>query len=448
MTPEPLTEKHNQADALSLPAGFKMTELGPLPEEWQVVRLGEAFDIMQGKSLSAKKNKGFRPRPFLRTSNVYWGYLDLSNIDMMDFTEEEEQKYTLKYGDLLVCEGGEVGRTAMWEEQGQGIYFQNHIHRLRAKRTDIYPRFVMYWLETAFTLLYLYSGTSNKTTIPNLSRGRLGTFPIPLPPLPEQRAIAHVLRTVQGAKEAAARVIQAARDLKQSLMRHLFTYGPVPLDQVHCIPLQDTELGPLPAHWQVVRLGEVAETTTGGTPRRDTPSFFGGSIPWVKSSELRDSWITNTEETITEAGLENSNARLLPSNTLLIAMYGATAGKVGILRIPATTNQAICAVLPDQTLASNEYLFYVLIFSRKKLLDQRFGGAQPNLNQTTIRSFPIPLPPLPEQQAIARILQAVDRKIAAEQARLQALEALFKTLLHHLMTGQVRVVPPTTEAAA
>ena len=206
-----------------LPTGYKMTELGPLPEEWQVVRLGEVFDIVQGKSLSAKQNRGLRPRPFLRTSNVYWGYVDLSKLDIMDFTEEEEKKFALQPDDLLVCEGGEVGRTAIWEGQMQGVYYQNHLYRLRAINGNVFPRFVMYWLQTAFTLLNLYSGTSNKTTIPNLSRGRLAAFSIPLPPLPEQRAIAEVLRAVDRKIEAEESHKQALDTLFRSLLHNLMT---------------------------------------------------------------------------------------------------------------------------------------------------------------------------------------------------------------------------------
>ena len=213
--PVPVTERERVA--------LQESEIGPLPAHWRVVRLGEVFDILQGKSLSAKQNKGVRPRPFLRTSNVYWGYLDLSKLDVMDFTEEEEQKFALQHGDLLVCEGGDVGRTAMWEGQMQGVYYQNHLHRLRARDNNVNPAFVMYWLQTAFTLLNLYSGSSNKTTIPNLSRGRLAVFPIPFPPLSEQREIARMLQAVD-AKIAAEQARRAAlEELFKSLLHELMS---------------------------------------------------------------------------------------------------------------------------------------------------------------------------------------------------------------------------------
>jgi type I restriction enzyme S subunit len=199
------------------------SEIGPLPAHWRVVRLGEVFDILQGKSLSAKQNKGVRPRPFLRTSNVYWGYLDLSKLDVMDFTEEEEQKFALQRGDLLVCEGGNVGRTAMWEGQMQGVYYQNHLHRLRARDNNVNPAFVMYWLQTAFTLLNLYSGSSNKTTIPNLSQGRLAVFPIPLPPLDEQREIARILQAVDAKIVAEQARRTALEELFKTLLHQLMS---------------------------------------------------------------------------------------------------------------------------------------------------------------------------------------------------------------------------------
>lgn len=202
---------------------LKETEIGPLPTHWQVVRLGKVFDIQQGKALSRKKDQGIRPRPFLRTANVHWGYIDLSTLDFMDFTPEEERKYALQEGDLLVCEGGDIGRSAIWENEVSGIYYQNHLHRLRRKTENVEPRFYMYWLQAALTLLGLYRGTGNKTTIPNLSRTRLGAFAIPLPPLPEQQEIARILQAVDRRIQAEEQHKQALETLFKTLLHDLMT---------------------------------------------------------------------------------------------------------------------------------------------------------------------------------------------------------------------------------
>lgn len=202
---------------------LKETEIGPLPAHWQVVRLGKVFDIQQGKALSRKKDQGIRPRPFLRTANVHWGYIDLSTLDFMDFTPEEERKYALQEGDLLVCEGGDIGRSAIWENEVSGIYYQNHLHRLRRKTENVEPRFYMYWLQAALTLLGLYRGTGNKTTIPNLSRTRLGAFAIPLPPLPEQQEIARILQAVDRRIQAEEQHKQALETLFKTLLHDLMT---------------------------------------------------------------------------------------------------------------------------------------------------------------------------------------------------------------------------------
>ncbi|RTH16244.1 restriction endonuclease [Thermus scotoductus] len=421
---------------------FKETELGPLPEEWRVVRLGEVFDIQQGKALSRKKDKGLRPRPFLRTANVFWGRLDLSNLDQMDFSEEEEKKYALKPGDLLVCEGGDVGRTAIWEGQLKNVYYQNHLHRLRAKSQDVEPRVVMYWMQASMTLLGLYLGTSNKTTIPNLSRSRLASFAIPLPPLPEQRAIAYVLRTVQESKEATERVITVLRELKKSLMRHLFTYGPVPVDAIERVELQETEIGPLPAHWRVVRLGEVVKDSfSGGTPSTKKPEYWGGNIPWTTSAILNedDIFLSRFQRTITELGLDRSASKTAPKGSLIVGTR-VGVGKAAVAGFDIAISQDLTALV----LKSNvEALFAAYLFKSAFLQEQ----IRERTRGTTIKGIPrrdllsilIPLPPLSEQREIARMLQAVDARIEAEEKKKAALEALFKTLLHHLMTAKIRL---------
>jgi type I restriction enzyme S subunit len=153
------------------------------------------------------------------------------------------------------------------------------------------------------------------------------------------------------------------------------------------------------------KLENIAVTTSGGTPTRGVKAYYGGKIPWIKSGELNDGEIVNVDESITEDGLKASSAKLLPSGTLLIAMYGATVGRLGLLGFPAATNQAVCAITPSDCL-DRDYLFHWLLNKREDLVRASFGGAQPNISQTVIRDLEIPFPELSEQRSIAARLSA------------------------------------------
>ncbi len=203
-----------------------------------------------------------------------------------------------------------------------------------------------------------------------------------------------------------------------------------------------TEIGWLPEEWEVVKLGDIVATFSGGTPRRDISEYWGGTIEWLKSGELADSKLFSSEEKITEIGLKNSSTKLVEEETLLIAMYGATAGKVGLARKRLTINQAICAIVPNENFLS-EFYFYYFMFIRPQLLSERFGGAQPNLNQQIIKNLKIPLPPLSEQKKIAAVLSAVQEAREKTEAVVAAAKELKKSLMKYLFTyGPV----PVTEA--
>ena len=194
-----------------------------------------------------------------------------------------------------------------------------------------------------------------------------------------------------------------------------------------------TELGHLPDGWEVVRLGDVAKTYSGGTPKRDKQEYWGGVIQWVKSGELNNRKIFSSKEYITEEGLNSSSAKFVEENTLLIAMYGATAGKVGLAKSRFTVNQAICAIVPNKSFNS-EFYFYYLMSIRDKILAERFGGAQPNLNQQIIKNLTIPLPPIPEQHRIAAVLSAAQDAKENTGAVIVAAKSLKKSLMRHLFT--------------
>jgi type I restriction enzyme, S subunit len=194
-----------------------------------------------------------------------------------------------------------------------------------------------------------------------------------------------------------------------------------------------TSLHEFPSEWEVLRIGDFAETSSGGTPSRTREDYFRGEIPWVKSGELGDGTVYRTGESISEAALKNSSAKLVPKGTLLVALYGATAGKVAILDIEAATNQAVCAVFPDGRVDTH-FLFYMLVFRRNDLLGARYGGAQPNISQRLLRDFPVAIPPLDEQRAIAAVLNTVREAIEATEWVIAAARELKRSLMKYLFT--------------
>lgn len=186
-----------------------------LSEGWRWVKLGEVFQIQQGASMSPKRRRGVNPRPFLRTKNIQWGFVDLSDVDEMDFTDEEVNSLALHEGDLLICEGGDVGRTAIWQGELPLCLYQNHIHRLRAIGR-VEPKFYMYWMQAAYQVFSAYAGEESRTAIPNLSGRRLREFIAPLPPLEEQRRIVAYLDQVQ---QQATSLKQAQDETESELKR-------------------------------------------------------------------------------------------------------------------------------------------------------------------------------------------------------------------------------------
>ncbi len=170
-----------------------------------------------------------------------------------------------------------------------------------------------------------------------------------------------------------------------------------------------------------VAIQDFCQTGSGGTPSRaKAERYYGGTIPWVRSGELREGIITETSETITQEALDESSAKLVPSGALLVAMYGATIGRVAELGVDAATNQAVCHILPQKRAADRRYMFHALCSKADEWIGKGAGGAQPNISQGIIKETKIFLPPLPEQKRIAAILDKADeiRRKRAEAIKL------------------------------
>jgi type I restriction enzyme S subunit len=181
----------------------------------------------------------------------------------------------------------------------------------------------------------------------------------------------------------------------------------------------------VPENWLWVKSEFVAKWGSGGTPSRNKSEYYNGKIPWLKTGELKDTVIFDSEEKITEEGLKNSSAKLFPKDSVAIAMYGATIGKLGILGIDAATNQA-CAVGVPSALTNKNFMFYYFLSQRKDLIEKGKGGAQPNISQTIIKEFPFVLPPLNEQKRIADKVERLLGKIEEAKQLIKEVKDTFE----------------------
>lgn len=189
------------------------------------------------------------------------------------------------------------------------------------------------------------------------------------------------------------------------------------------------------SNWKLRTIGEVCSTTSGGTPKRDTIEFYeNGNVPWIKTGELKNKYLYDTEEKITELALEKSSAKIIPKNTVVMAMYGATIGKTSIIKIEASTNQACCAMIPEPNMLNYEFLYYILNFKNEDIVKLGAGGAQPNISQQIIKGIKIPVPPIQEQDKIAAILSSVDDAIDKTKSIIEQTEKVKKGLMQQLLT--------------
>jgi len=190
--------------------------------------------------------------------------------------------------------------------------------------------------------------------------------------------------------------------------------------------------------FEEVKLEDVCKTSSGGTPSRTKKEYWeNGTIPWIKSGDLNKNRITEVDEFITEMGLKNSSAKYIQPETVLIAMYGATAGKTSVSKIKATTNQAVCALVPEDKKLNKIFLLYWLRSNYDYIISLAFGGGQPNISQQVIRSLKIPLPPVSTQQKFSDIVEQIEKMKENIQKTKQNSEELFNSLMSKAFRGEL-----------
>jgi len=417
--------------------GFKETELGPLPEEWEVVRLGEVGNYINGYA--------FKPSDWSKIGKPIIRIQNLNNplASFNYYNGELDHKYLVKKGDILISWSASLG-VYLWN--GGDAWLNQHIFKVELTNQKVlkdyfYFALLYYFTSQAFTNLH-------GSTMKHIVKSKFLNISIPLPPLEEQKAIAGILSTVQSAIEKTEKVINALKNLKKSMMKHLFTYGPVAEEEAEKVELKETEIGLIPKHWEVVRVGEVADVDRGISWRKfeevsndkghliiSIPNIKDGyidfnskynryiikHIPISKQIRLNDILFVGSSGSIENVG-RNVFIESLPIEGIGFASF--------VFRARVKNN----AVIP-------KFLYFMANshwFNYKDYV-RRSSDGKYNLQLTEFKSMKIPLPPLEEQQKIAQILQSIDQRIEKEEKYKNALQNLFKSLLHNLMTGKIRV---------
>jgi len=412
----------------------KETDIGLMPDDWDIVSIGSEFNIQQGKQVSARHRAGDNQKPFLRTANVFWNRIDLTVLDRMNFTAAEELRMKLHVNDVLVCEGGDVGRTALVSKELNGIYYQNHLHRLRVKNESINPLFFAYWMMYCWRFTEYYNGAGNKTTIPNLSQSRLKALLFPKPEKEEQNFIAEIISLIQSAIQKQEQIISTTTELKNALMKKLFTEG------MNDEPLKKTEIGLIPESWEVVKIGSFGKCVTGTTPKTSVSEYYKNpQYDFIAPADIGETkFVYNSIKQISEAGI--NVVRHLPPNAVLCVCIGSTIGKVGLsVKEKSATNQQLNSIICNGDY-DPQFIYYLLNYYSSYWRTFSTPSPVPILSKGTFEQIDIRATKNNEEQtSIVKTLSACDAKIEFHKNKKQTLKSLFSSSLHQLMTGKVRV---------
>ena len=428
-----------------------------LPDGWAWARI---FSITEDLPYgTVKKSMQTGLVAVLRMGNIQSGEIDYSDL-VYSSDIDDIKKYTLVKNDLLFNRTNSaewVGKTAIYRGNMPAIY-AGYLIRVRAFIDSEYLNVVM---NSSYAKAYCNSVKTDGVNQSNINAQKLGNFLVPIPSLVEQKRISSsivefiprismiqeekehiadlVLQTKSKILDLAIRgqlVPQNSDDEPASVLleriraekEELIKQGKIKRDKkesvifkgednsyyekigktIKCI---DTEISfEIPNSWLWCRLDSIGNWQTGSTPSRRNDEYYGGSIPWIKTGDLNNGYIIDIPEYITEKALNETAVKLIPAGTVLIAMYGATIGKVGITTCEATTNQACCACCNLYGVLS-EYLFYYLQSQKENFINMAEGGAQPNISKEKIVATLIPVPPYEQQIQIINIIKIFNKHI-------------------------------------
>ncbi len=424
-----------------------------MSSEWPKVRLGDHVDSCLGKMLDVKKNKG-TPQPYLGNSNVRWGLFELDDLAEMRFESHEEERYGLMHGDLVVCEGGEPGRCAIWTGPS-GMKIQKALHRIRPKQTfDNY--YLYYWfLQAAKSGLLepYFTGT----TIKHLTGKAVAALEVPQPPIEIQRAMVDVLKSL----DDRIALLRETNTTLESIAQALFKSWFVDFDPVHAnagtqapsLPPEiqalfpatftDSPQGPIPEGWSWLTLDDVSEVGIGKTPPRKEQHWFSensGDIRWVSIRDMGmcGAYIATTSEFLTQEAVDRFNVRVVPTNTVMLS-FKMTIGRVAISDGAMTTNEAIAHFkLCEESPISSEFIYLHLKSFDYSTLSSTSSIADA-VNSKTIKNIPILLADVSVLAEFQNRIEPIFGKIKVIEQQTQTLTTLRDTLLPRLISGQLRL---------
>jgi type I restriction enzyme S subunit len=409
---------------------FRETEIGKIPRGWHVAKLGELIEM----------NHGERPEVILQEGDVPiyggGGLYGFTNTYLVD------KPYVL----ILARVGkGSVGKVYL--ARGRVWVTDNAIYGYSKDPNGITTVYAYYWLLFDKTWIEKYVRRS-AGGYAIITLNSLNNLKLPLPPLNEQKGITKILSTIDKAVDLHYKGKERLECLKRGLMSELLT-GRIRVREENGrlsfyreTELQETEIGKIPRNWRIEKLGSiVVKAKMGGTPKRSVREYWDGDIPFAKIEDITSShkYLFKTSTTITRLGLENSNAWVVPRDSLLITIYG-TLGAVAVNKIELATNQAIVGIVPKKEIVDVEFLYYWYSFFQPNWNKYVKKSTQPNLTLEIIVNSIIPLPPLNEQKGIVRILSLIDRTVELYHRERERLERLKRGLMDLLLTGKVRVI--------
>ena len=371
------------------------------------VKLGLLAHITAGQGApQSEAEYGEEGYPFIKAAHMQGlscgSLLEAQCLRVSDEVAQRRKLKIYKAGSIIFAKSGMSCMKGYVHCLTQDAYLVNHLACITLTATEraFAPYLKYYFLKHSPSRLVKDEG------YPSISLTDISKLEIPLPPLAEQERIAAELDAVVATLKKRQTQLAELNALVEARFVELFGGERLP----------------------TVAIGDEFKTTSGGTPPSKVREYYdGGSVPWLNSGEVNRGIVDYAENFITELGLKNSSAKWIPVDSVLVAMYGATVGKVGLLRIPATTNQAVCSILPNSQYCPL-YLYFAVKSQESWMRSQALGGAQPNISQTVIKKMTIPKPPLELQERFAAEVERVEAIKAKVRDGIAETQTLFDAL--------------------